>query len=494
MTLIKLLNIHGRLNWNSVDPESRASQICFDSRAVKAGSVYVAIRGTQSDGHKYLSQAIDQGAIVLVVEDATLIPKSFQGVICEVLDARLALQKLSHIFYGSPGDQLTSIAVTGTNGKTSVSYILEYLLSLYGQSCGVIGTIDHHLNDQKWESELTTPDPITLQKRLKDFVNMGAAAFVIEASSHALKQNRIQQGFDLCIFTNLSRDHLDYHKTMADYLQSKALLFKADMLKEGDDCFAVINIDDQSAKTLIDKVEGRQILTYGRDVRAQFQFKILNEDLSGYRFQLSDRQENVWTVESPLIGEHNVYNVVACLVSLQALGYNLAEATAKFKNFQGIPGRLQSYCSKSGVYGFVDYAHTPDALEKVLLSLKRLKAKTNKLITVFGCGGDRDSGKRPLMGQTAFDYSDEVIVTSDNPRSENPEKIIADVLNFNQGSSKKIHKQVSRKKAIEQAVTMAQPGDVVLVAGKGHEAYQIIGDKRNHFDDFSHLVDIMNLV
>ncbi len=483
MNLKQLLNLHGQIQWGQISDQQNVTGLFFDSRLVIPGSIYVALRGHQSDGHDYLKQACDLGAVALVVEDTKNIPQDFTGAQVLVLDSRIALQVLSQRFFKEPGEQMLGIAITGTNGKTSTAYIFEHLLKSLSLKCGVIGTIDHHVGDKRWKTNLTTPDPVTLQKRLSEFVDLGCEAFVIEASSHALDQNRIRQGFDLCLFTNLSRDHLDYHKTFEHYLNSKAKLFSSIMLKEERDNLAMINGDDPKAQELITKVEGREIFTFGCNEKNDFQFKILNESIDGTEIQLQYSSNQKMTFKSPLIGLHNAYNVVGALAGIFVLGLDLRKAAQELIHFSGVPGRLNKIKSKSGLYAFIDYAHTPEALEQVLKTLLPYKKADQKLITVFGCGGDRDPGKRPMMGDVATKLSDFVIITSDNPRSENPQLII-DAIALGIAKEKTNYETVvDRKQAIEKAVSMMKPGDLLLVAGKGHEDYQIIGDQTLSFDD-----------
>ncbi len=485
MKLETLFNIHGRIDWRDQDPKLQAKDLTSDSRKVEPGTIYIAIRGHSGDGHDYIPQAIQAGAIALVVEDPSAIPKDYKGAVVEVLDSRISLQSLSQCFFGAPGDSLTGVAVTGTNGKTSCTYILEHLFNQLGQDCGVIGTIDHHLGSKKWKTQLTTPDPITLQRRLKDFADQGAKSFVIEASSHALYQNRIDQGFDVVMFTNLSRDHLDYHKDMEEYFQAKARLFSDKMLKESADCMAVINGDDPYGKRLVEMAAGRRTYTFGKSESAHLRFALVETRLDGTDINLTVGGQYNFLIKSPLIGEHNVYNLVGCLAVIYGLGLDLKKAAQSFQTFRGVPGRMQRVEGKKGEFGFVDYAHTPDALEKAILSLKSLIEKDKKLITVFGCGGDRDKGKRPIMGALASRLSDVTIVTSDNPRTEEPGQIIKDIYaGIQDPKTKNVMPCLRREEAIEQACQLAQPGDAILIAGKGHEDYQIIGHDTLHFDDY----------
>ena len=487
MTLKSLLNIHGKALWRELSDTHAVKGLSFDSRTVEDGFVYVAIRGTSGDGHRFISDAVNNGAIGLIVEDSSYVPDFFKGVSVEVLDSRLALQILSQRFYGQPGDQLTGVAVTGTNGKTSFSYILEHLLGSLNYDSGVIGTIDHHYKGKTWETELTTPDPVTLQKRLKDFLDLGAKAFIVEASSHALKQNRINQSFDICVFTNLSRDHMDYHTSEEDYFMSKAKLFSEDMLGSRDG-FAIINGDDPMGERLA-VLTKREVFLYGEGEHCDFLFKALEESLEKTVFQLKFPDGNSVRVESPLLGKHNIYNLVAALASVYVLNLNYQKSIDQISSFKGIPGRLQIYRSPNKVSCFVDYAHTDDALRKVLNHLRKLQPKgKGRILTVFGCGGDRDKTKRKFMGQVAKDLSDIIFVTSDNPRTEDPRSIIEDIcINFNLPDELIIVEE-DREKAILLAAQESKPGDIILVAGKGHEDYQIIGSEKKDFSDYENIV------
>lgn len=493
MTLKTLLNLHGKIDWRDQSESFEPTSLVIDSRQVQDGSVFVAIKGTQVDGHDFLEKAGSNGAAAFVVESMDQVPKNFKGAVLLVLDTRLILATLAERFNSNPGESLISLAVTGTNGKTSVTYIVEHFLNSQNRSCGVIGTIDHHYKDKIWKTELTSPDPITFNQRLSDFLNEGAEAFIVEASSHALKQKRISQPFDGVVFTNLSRDHLDYHPDMEDYFLSKAKLFSDEFVKEGNDNFAVINSDDEYGKRLTGLCPGRVVYRYGK-AGADLCFENVQDDLAGSRFTLLLPDGQRFPVLSPLTGLHNIYNVMAGFGVIFGLGLSVPKAIEDLKSFPGIPGRLQTFQSPGGVFGFVDYAHTPDALEKVLLSLKKLKTETNRLICVFGCGGDRDQGKRPLMGEVAKNNCDLSVVTSDNPRTEDPELIVSQIMKAYahdsppaEGGMPNVVVEVDREKAIRLACFQAKQGDVVLIAGKGHENYQIIGKDKKDFDDFHFL-------
>ncbi len=493
MTLKDLFNLHGQIDWREQEKNFQPTALVSDSREVSKGSIFVAVRGTQVDGHQFLNSVATKEPSALVVESLSNVPASYKGAVFLVLDTRMILPVLAERFYQAPATNLSSLAVTGTNGKTSVTYIVEHLLNKQQQDCGVIGTIDHHIRQKKWSTHLTSPDPITFQKRLHDFVEEGAKSFIVEASSHALKQKRILQSFNGVIFTNLSRDHLDYHPNMDDYFSSKALLFAEPFLKENSDNFAVINNDDVYGKKLIELTQGRIIYRYGQS-STDFTISEIVESLSGTLFNLKVPNGEILSVKIPLVGTHNVYNVVAALVTIHGLGLSLKQAVEDLQTFSGIPGRLQSVISQKGLFGFVDYAHTPDALEKVLSSLKKLKAPQARLICVFGCGGDRDQGKRVLMGAVSRQWSDFSVVTTDNPRNEDPKEIITQIMAAfeDQGPPaedgiQNVVVEDDREKAIQLACYQSKPGDVILVAGKGHENYQIVGKDKRDFDDYKML-------
>lgn len=504
MKLAQLFSEFSPHSWGE-NKQASALGLTSDSREVKPGSVFVAIRGTQVDGHDYLSQAVAQGAVALVVESQAQIPSSFKGTIVEVIDSRMALDELAQIYFGHPAESLFCVGVTGTNGKTSVTYMVENILTDFGWPTGVMGTVDHHLGEQKWISALTTPDPVTLQTRLREFKELGAKASVFEVSSHALEQKRAHKiPFDVAVFTNLSRDHMDYHGNMSSYFQAKNLLFK-DILSNSvkPQTFAVINNDDPYGARL--EINDRvQVWTYGIKEESNntqhAQFVIQTMDFSGTWFELKIPGEERKAFV-PLIGLHNVYNVVAaCLVGLVA-GVPLPNSLQSLANFSGVPGRLQRVENNKGLFVFVDYAHTDAALASVLGALNEVRkalqtgpqVRRPELLVVCGCGGDRDRGKRPLMAQAACLGADKVFFTSDNPRSEDPEQILADM---EAGIPDDFPRQnvciePNRRQAMTQALQMAQEGDVILVAGKGHEDYQIIGQQKIPFSDMEVMKELL---
>ncbi len=457
----------------------------IDSRKVTLGSLFCAVSGADLDGHQYIPQAINNGALALVVEKPEFVPKDFMGPVIQVSSTREAVWKMAKKFYDDPSRDLFCIGVTGTNGKTSVSYLVEHLFSAQNIPMGVIGTINHHLKETIWESTGTTPDAISLQTRLSEMKEAGARAVVMEVTSHALDQYRAHGvEFDIVVFTNLTRDHLDYHQTMENYFASKSRLF-SDVLAETQKSFAfsVINGDDPWGKKLVADTKSL-IWTFGKSENCDYKWTVLKKNFSEVVIRL-ETPLAFKELSIPLIGEHNVENAVAAFMVGAAAQLTEDKMIESFKSFKGIPGRLQR------VQGFeknvfIDYAHTPDALTRALEALVQLRSDSQssaKIWTVFGCGGDRDRGKRSLMGDIAVSLSDFVVVTSDNPRSENPQEIINEILNSRELSDR-LHSFIDRKEAIAFALKNSGAQDVILIAGKGHENYQIIGRQKLDFDDY----------
>jgi UDP-N-acetylmuramoyl-L-alanyl-D-glutamate--2,6-diaminopimelate ligase len=495
MTLQHLLEIYPGTK-SSVELQSEVKAVCFDSRKLEPGCVFVAIRGAKSDGHQFLAEASAKGAVALIVENAVGIPANFKGAVVKVSDSREALNKIAARFYGNPADELFCIGITGTNGKTTTTHMIEAILNEYGSSTGVIGTIDHHLGKHIWKTELTTPDPLSFQKRLREFKDLGAKAVAIEVSSIGLRQSRVDEvPFDVAIFSNLSRDHLDYHNDMEDYFQAKKKLF-AELLKRSSKPHprAVINADDEYGKRLINEC-GSSVWSYGEDASAALRFEMLEQGFFGTRFRLRTPM-GTQEFQIGMTGLHNVYNATSAIGAALSHGVSLATCAKALSELVGVKGRLESVPNSRGLYIFVDYAHTDGALETVLHYLNAIRKSTglkNKIITVFGCGGDRDKGKRPLMMKAAAQGSDLVVVTSDNPRTENPDAIIADALKGVEASQlgQSVFQITDRREGIKKAVELAQPGDVILIAGKGHEDYQQIGTVKFPFSDVEVVKEIL---
>ena len=467
-------------------PDVELTGIYNDARLVTPGSVFVAIRGSKLDGHTFISDAVAKGAVALVVEDRSFVPENFSGFIYHTASSREALDILASRFYGDPGQELFCFGVTGTNGKTSVTYMIEAILNHAQVPTGVIGTVNHHLQAKVWPSEMTTPDPVFLQKRLREFRDEGARAVAMEVSSHALDQARVDSvPFNTVIFTNLTRDHLDYHKTMDQYFEAKQRLF-TDLLwaTTKRPCFAIINTDDKYGRRM--RVADPAILwTYGAK-NADIRYKIKRMDFALTSFEVTTPLGK-GEVHLPMSGIHNVMNALAALGAGLSAGVPLDVCIQALNSFTGVPGRLQSVPNAQNLSVFVDYAHSPDALENVLMAITRVRANLKssaRIWTVFGCGGDRDKGKRPLMAEMALKYSDNVVITSDNPRTEEPQAIIQDIMAGVPSTARdKVTVMVDRKEAIHSALKTAQPGDVILIAGKGHEDYQIIGTTKFPFSD-----------
>lgn len=472
------------------------SELCFDSRKLKSKCVFVAVRGGKSDGHDFLQAATDQGALALVVEDVDRVPATFMGSILLVPNTREALNRLAAKFFGEPAKDMFCVGVTGTNGKTTTTYMTEAIFAEAGKPAAVIGTINHHFQDHIWKTEMTTPDPVSFQERLKQFKDLGAKAVTLEVSSHALDQSRVDQvPFDVAVFTNLSRDHLDYHKDMTSYFEAKNKLFR-DLLSRSSKPAptAVINGQDESARKLVTSPKVRRWM-YGPGDDCELQTTTLSQGFGGTRFRLKSPMGTA-DFQLMMVGEHNVENACGAIGAALAADIPLETCVLALAKLRGVNGRLESVPNKKGVHVFVDYAHTDDALKTVLHYLGEIRKNSglrNQIITVFGCGGDRDKGKRPLMAAAACAGSDLVVLTSDNPRTEDPEKILDDAMAGAPDGSlgKTLYRDADRKRGIALALSMAKPGDVVLIAGKGHEDYQQIGITKIPFSDFEVVKEIL---
>lgn len=483
------------LNSDSQLLEVEVRKICSSSKEIVHGSIFCAYKGVNSDGHQYIAEAIAQGAIALVVEDKTRLPKDCPIPVLLVPDARSVFEQLCAVFFHHQDQQLYMIGVTGTNGKTSITYLTEFLFQKRNIPIGVMGTVNHRIGHQVWETSLTTPDSWTLHERLHQFREQQAKAVVMEVSSHALHQKRVNSlHFDAAIFTNLSRDHLDYHKTMQEYFKAKQVLFYEQMWKSNKlNKMAIINGDDRFARK-IETPPSVEKIFFGKKSQNDFVFKILKSDFSGQWVELKQGKKKL-KFHVPLIGEHSIYNLIPVMILGLKNGISLEESAKIFDQFPGVPGRLQRIENKDGKHIFVDYAHSPDALENVLSALlkvkKDLKSKGD-ILTLFGCGGDRDKGKRPLMGAIAQKFSQKVIITSDNPRTEKPEAIIKDILKGIKRTKKEVLVEVQRELAIEKAISQMKKEDVLILCGKGHEDYQIIGTEKKHFSDVEEVQKYFN--
>ncbi len=451
--------------------------MAYDSRRVKPGTLFVALRGEKVDGSKFVEQAIAAGAEAIVSELAEFRTRATN---ITVSDARLALADLAAAFYQYPARALKIAGVTGTNGKTTTAFLLKHICEATMHRCGLIGTVRYEVGDRILPAARTTPESLEVHDLLWQMRSAGCKAVAMEVSSHALMQARVRGvEFDAAIFTNLSQDHLDYHKTMDAYFEAKARLFSGLAEQTRKKGKAVINIDDRHGAQLASRF-GKEIpvITYGLGALADFRASNVRIDFSGTSYQL-DAGGKSYLVRLPQIGQFNVYNSLAALAGAQALGVEVRSGVLALANANAVPGRLEAVPAQRKFRVFVDYAHTDDALQNVIKTCRELNPA--RLIVVFGCGGDRDKTKRPRMGSVVDQYADFAIITSDNPRKEDPRDIIEDIKpGMTRGNYEVI---VDRKEAIHKAITMAEPRDIILIAGKGHETYQEFADHTAPFDD-----------
>lgn len=456
------------------------SAVIYDSRRAIAGSVFVALRGLKADGAAFVPQAVQRGAALIVAETAR--PEGDRTPWLTVSDARLALALLADAFYDHPSRRMRVIGVTGTNGKTTTAYLLASMLDAADLKAGLLGTVTYRLGGEEREASRTTPEAPDVQQLLHEMIRQGCRSAVMEVSSHALALKRVDgMRFAAGIFTNLTRDHLDFHEDMETYFQAKRRLFE--MLPS--DAPGVINLDDPRSPSLVEVC--RSPVTFAIARTADVTPGALDITLSGLMFDIRTPRGTV-SVESRLVGRPNVYNILAAAATATAIGLPLDAIAEGVRVLPGVPGRFEVVsASDDEITVVVDYAHTDDALRNLLETARPLSPK--RLVTVFGCGGDRDRTKRPLMGMVAARLSDVVVITSDNPRSEEPLRIVEEIKrgipagSQSMGRGPDIRTIVDRRHAIEQAVELAEPGDVVLIAGKGHEKYQQIGDRVLPFDD-----------
>jgi UDP-N-acetylmuramoyl-L-alanyl-D-glutamate--2,6-diaminopimelate ligase len=451
--------------------------IACDSRRVLPGNLFFALPGSRDDGSRHVEEAARKGAVAVVCQGES----SSHGIpAIRVPSARAAMAAASAAYYGHPSRTLAVAGVTGTNGKSTTAWIIRHLCGTVGRPCGLIGTIRYELPGISEPASRTTPESVDLQRMLAAMRDGGFRAASLEVSSHALVQDRAAAlEFDAAVFTNLSQDHLDYHGTMDNYFEAKSLLFTglpAQTAKKGK---AVVNTDDRYGRRLLDRIpKSVPVVTFGQGSNCAFRASAVRFSPLGTTFQL-DAKGRSYLVRTPLIGLFNVYNTLGALAAVSVMGIELRRAVAAAATIPQVPGRLERVPARRNFQAYVDYAHTPDALENVLRSLRQIAPA--RIITVFGCGGDRDRSKRPLMAAAAEMLSDKVIVTSDNPRSEEPMAILREVEKGFRGASHEVY--VDRESAIRRAVELAGPEDLILVAGKGHEDYQEINGERHPFDD-----------
>ena len=468
--LIKPIQIVGITNSQDIE----ITGVNSDSRLIEPGHLFVAVKGTQTDGHAYIHSAIEKGASAVVCEE---LPKeqSANVVYIQVADSEDAIGKIATTFYGNPTSKLELVGVTGTNGKTTIATLLYNTFRYFGYKVGLISTVCNYIDDEAIPTDHTTPDPVTLNKLLGRMADAGCKYVFMEVSSHSIAQKRISGlKFAGGIFTNLTRDHLDYHKTVENYLKAKKAFF--DNLPKS--AFALTNLDDKNGLVMTQNTKAK-VYTYSLRSLCDFKGKILESHFEGMILNFNEKELAV-----QFIGKFNASNLLAVFGATCLLGEKKEEALVALSTLRPVAGRFDSMRSPSGYTAIVDYAHTPDALINVLNAIHDVLEGKGKVITVVGAGGNRDKGKRPIMAKEATDRSDKVIITSDNPRNEEPQDIINDMLaGLNSEDKKKVISITDRKEAIRTACMLAQPGDVILVAGKGHENYQEIKGVKHHFDD-----------
>ncbi|UII32661.1 UDP-N-acetylmuramoyl-L-alanyl-D-glutamate--2,6-diaminopimelate ligase [Fulvivirga ulvae] len=460
------------------------SHLAFDSRKVKGGTLFIAVKGTQADGHAFIGQAVKAGAVAVVCEK---LPDDISDEITYVAvkDSSRALGWIASNFYGNPSSKLRLVGVTGTNGKTTVATLLYNVFRKMGHKTGLLSTVVNRINDEEIPASHTTPDAISLNELLDEMVKKGCEYAFMEVSSHAIQQERVAgQKFAGAVFTNITHDHLDYHKTFDAYISAKKKLFD-ELDSEG---FALVNVDDKRGRIMLQNTKAAKN-TYALRSVADFKGKLVSNTLQGLEMEIDNK--NVWF---RLIGDFNAYNLLAVYGVAVLLGKKSDEALTQLSLLDGAPGRFEQVMNNSSVTAIVDYAHTPDALKNVLETIAEFRAEARQVITVVGCGGNRDKGKRPLMASIACKWSDKVILTSDNPRDEEPLEIIKDMqAGVSPADYKKTVVLADREEAIKTACLLADNNDIILVAGKGHETYQEIKGVKHPFDDKEVLGRMLNL-
>ena len=471
----ELLETHGRL-----DREVLAVE--FDSRKVRSGTLFIAVKGLNTDGHLYIEKAIENGATGIVCQEMPEII-SEKATIVRVKDSAQALGIMASNFFGNPSEKIRLVGVTGTNGKTTVVTLLYDLFTQLGYACGMISTVRNLVGKEEIPANYTTPDPVQLNELLSQMVDAGCEFAFMEVSSHALAQQRIAGlHFAGGVFTNLTHDHLDFHKTFSEYLKAKKTFF--DQLDAK--AFAITNTDDKNGWVMLQNTRAVK-KTYSLRAMADFKGKVLENGFAGQQLLIESRE--VWC---KLVGEFNAYNLLSVYAAALMLGQESEEVLTALSSCRPAEGRFDFFAGRDHIIGIVDYAHTPDALENVLNTIGSLRTGTEKIITVVGCGGNRDAAKRPAMAAIAARLSNKVILTSDNPRFEDPEKIIQDMKSgLDPVSSRSTITVINRREAIKAACAMANPGDIILIAGKGHEKYQEIKGVKHPFDDKEILLEYL---
>jgi UDP-N-acetylmuramoyl-L-alanyl-D-glutamate--2,6-diaminopimelate ligase len=455
--------------------DTAVSAIVFDSRKAVAGTLFVAIKGTKSDGHDFIPQVLQQGCTAIVVQDV-MADCGPDVTLLVVPDTAKALGELAHAFYGNPSEELILVGITGTNGKTTCTTLLHRLYTNLGYKVGLLSTVVNLIGDEAIPSTHTTPDPVALNALLADMVSQGCSHCFMEVSSHAVAQHRIAGlKFKGAAFTNITHDHLDYHVTFKAYIEAKKTFF--DTLPKGS--FALTNADDKNGMVMVQNTKAA-IATYAMKSHADFMVKVLENSFGGLVLTINGTE--VWT---RLIGDFNAYNLTTVFGITQLLGEDATEVLTVLSRLESVDGRFQFTQSPGGITAIVDYAHTPDALLNVLKTIENIRTRNEQVITVVGCGGDRDALKRPEMARIACELSDKVILTSDNPRTEDPQAILSEMeKGVEPQHFMKVLSILDREQAIKTAVSLAQPKDIILIAGKGHEKYQEINGVKHPFDDY----------
>lgn len=461
------------------------SSLAFDSREVEKGAVFFAVRGTLSDGHRYIGQTVAKGASVIICEN---IPEHTEADVTyiEVADSSVALGLMAANYYGNPSASLQLVGITGTNGKTTIATILFKLFRKLGFPTGLISTVQNQIDEEIIPATHTTPDPLALQALLAKMVAEGCRYCFMEVSSHAIVQHRIEGlTFAGGVFSNITHDHLDFHKTFDNYIKAKKAFF--DLLPKGS--FALTNADDKNGMVMLQNTRASK-KTYALKQLADFKGRIIENRFSGLNLEIDDVD-----VFFKLVGSFNAYNLLAAYGTALLLGQDKLSVLTLLSNLSGAEGRFDYVNNQQQITGIVDYAHTPDAVQNVLSTIHDIRKGTEQVITVIGCGGDRDKTKRPVMAQVACDWSDKVILTADNPRTEDPLKILEEMeAGISPTNRRKTLTIADRREAIRTACHLARPGDIILIAGKGHEKYQEINGIRHHFDDKEVLTEQLNLL
>lgn len=465
----KILESHG-------NTDVEIENITADSRNIKTNTLFVAVKGTKTDGHTFINDVVEKGAAAVMCE---ILPETLSDKVCyvKVKDSHEELGKAASAFYGYPSENLILAGVTGTNGKTTTATLLYKLFKKLGYKAGLLSTVENYVDDEVFPTSNTTPDPLTINSLMAQMVEKGCQYCFMEVSSHSVVQKRISGlNFALGVFSNITLDHLDYHKTFQEYIKAKKMFF--DNLPKT--AFALTNGDDKNGSVMVQNTKA-QVKTYGLKGFYDFNASILECGFEGMLLNICGKE--MWTF---LPGEFNAYNILAVYSSAVLLGEQPQAVLQELSALHSVKGRFD-IVNKSGITAIVDYAHTPDALENVLKTVNAIRRELSQpstLITLCGCGGDRDKSKRPIMAQIACKLSDKVILTSDNPRTENPESILDDMFaGLKDGDLKKAVRITDRKSAIQTACLLAKPGDIILIAGKGHENYQDVNGVKHHFDD-----------